>query len=52
MVSLLIEFALFFLVVFVVLPGVMIAWMLAREFARQHPKSTGWHKVEAPKLAN
>ena len=52
MISMIIEFALFFLVLFVVVPGVMISWMVARELARQHRKPIGWHKREASKLAS
>lgn len=53
MISLMIEFALFLLVLFVLVPGVMIAWMMARQVAHQHPKPAVWHKDEAPtKLAS
>ena len=52
MISMIIEFALFFLVLFVVVPGVMISWMVVRELARQHRKPIGWHKGEASKLAS
>lgn len=52
MISLAIEFALFFLVLFVLVPGVMISWMVARELARQHRKPVGWHKRETSELAS
>lgn len=52
MISLAIEFALFFLVLFVLVPGVMISWMVVRELARQHRKPVGWHKGETSKLAS
>jgi hypothetical protein len=52
MISMMIEFALFFLVLFVVVPGGMIAWMVVREVARQHRKPAGWQKSEATKLAS
>lgn len=52
MISLMIEFALFLLVLFVLVPGVTIALMVARDFFHQHPKSVTWHKGEASKLAS
>lgn len=52
MISMIVEFALFFLVLFVVVPGVMIAWGVVRELARQQRKPAGWHKNESTKLAN
>lgn len=52
MISMIVEFALFFLVLFVVVPGVMISWMVVRELSRQHRKPVEWHKGEASKLAS
>lgn len=52
MISMIVEFALFFLVLFVVVPGVMIAWAVVRELIRQHRKPAGWHKSETTKLAS
>jgi hypothetical protein len=52
MISMMIEFALFFLVLFVVVPGGMITWATLRALARQHRKPAGWHKSEATKLAS
>lgn len=52
MISIIVEFALFFLVLFVVVPGVMISWMVARDLARQQRKPIGWHKGETSKLAS
>ena len=52
MISMILEFALFFLVLFVVVPGLVISWMVARELVRQHHKPIGWHRDEASKLAS
>lgn len=49
MASLIIEWALFFLVLFVLCPVIMIFAMLMREFIyhNHYRKHTGWHR-EAP----
>jgi len=52
MISLMIEFALFLLVLFVLVPGAAIAWMVARELARQQRRPADWHKGETSKLAS
>lgn len=51
MVSLIIDLALFFLVLFVLLPGVMVFAMLMRDiiYHNQHRRHAGWHKGGAGK---
>jgi ABC-type sulfate transport system permease subunit len=43
MIDLIIAFALFFLVLFVLLPVMMIFAMLMREYIHQYRKHSGWH---------
>jgi len=52
MISLFMEFALFLLVLFVVVPGVMVFLMARREIFHVHPKAEEWHKHSAAKLLN
>jgi hypothetical protein len=51
MISLIIEWALFFLVLFFLLPGIMIFAMLMRDAIYQNRRHAGWHKESAGKSA-
>jgi len=44
MISLVLQFTLFFLVLFVVVPGVVVALKVLRSDAQQH-KHAGWQKL-------
>ena len=52
MISLVLEFILFFLVLFVVVPGVVIALRVLRNHLHQwhQHKQVGWHKGDPAKL--
>lgn len=51
MISLTINFALFFLVLFLVVPGAMIFVKCMRDYIHQNRKHRGYNKHEAGKLA-
>jgi hypothetical protein len=44
MVSLIIEWALFFLVLFLLVPAMVILTILMRNIVHHHLKHAGWHK--------
>jgi hypothetical protein len=49
MISLVLQFTLFFLVLFVVVPGVIISLGVFRYYLHQH-KHAGWHRGNPAKL--
>ncbi|MEZ5502410.1 MAG: hypothetical protein R3E50_07020 [Halioglobus sp.] len=51
MLSLIVEFALFFLVLFFVVPALMVTLMIARDLGHRNRKLAGWHRDETGKLA-
>lgn len=51
MISLIVEVALFFVVLFFLLPCVMIFLMIVREFIQQTRRQAGWQKSEGRELA-
>ena len=52
MISQIVDFALFFLVLFFLVPGIMIFIKLMRSYIHQHHhKHARWHKAESGKLA-
>lgn len=51
MVNLLIEIALFILVLFFVMPSVMIFLMIARELIQQNRRQAAWPKVQMREIA-
>jgi hypothetical protein len=52
MISLLIEFALFILVLFFLMPSIMILLMIVRELIQQHRRQAAWLKGTAREMAN
>ena len=50
MISQIVDFALFFLVLFFLVPGMIISIKLMRGYIHQHHKHARWHKAEPGKL--
>ena len=50
MISLILDWALFFLVLFFLVPALMIVAVSARDVISQHRQQDHWDKVEARKL--
>ncbi|MEZ5573015.1 MAG: hypothetical protein R3E64_13465 [Halioglobus sp.] len=50
MISLIVEFALFLLVLFVLVPGTMVFLMVGRDLIHHNRKPAGWHRDAAGKL--
>jgi hypothetical protein len=50
MISLIMDFALFLLVLLVIVPGMLAFWMVGRDAL--HRKRAGWHKESMGKLLN
>ncbi len=51
MISVMIQFAVFFLLLFFLLPAVLIVLMIVRELILQARKQAQWHKVASEGLA-
>ena len=46
-----VDFALFFLVLFFLVPGIIIAIKALHGYIHQHYKHAGWHKNDSGKIA-
>ncbi len=51
MISQIVDVALFFLVLFFLVPGLIISIKLMRSYIHQHYKHAGWRKGDSGKLA-
>ncbi len=52
MISQIVDFALFFLVLFFLVPGIIVSIKLMRGTIHQHHKHAVWHKGESGKIAS